>query len=266
MVDITEISKTMDWALECGMDEETRKYFSEHESELEKLYLRLKMLFSDRSKSAVAVCRGLFGKPSADLEPEELEELEEEFQRLSTWQKTKLAFDPFLTIVVSLLGAPMIAMSLALMYGALCDNLSLTIVARQFLGAASIVALIALYFLVRSITDHFAKFNLKEEMKRKKASSLELRQKENNEVIDFNKLELKKNWKSTANIAKLESALKSWISWKLVNDHKVVASSRDQVERQLNVKVWFEPSYENFDLYVRDDEDFCFAYEISLDS
>lgn len=75
------------------------------------------------------------------------------------------------------------------------------------------------------------------------------------EKLDFNMLELKEKWRSSENVSKLEEALKSWISWRMANDDTVIAVSREQIEKRLNV-------------IVRTDvdalPDFCFLFSISI--
>ena len=75
------------------------------------------------------------------------------------------------------------------------------------------------------------------------------------ETLDFNMLELKEKWRSSENVSKLEEALKSWISWRMTNDDTVIAASRAQIERRLNV-------------IVRTDvdalPDFCFLFSITI--
>lgn len=75
------------------------------------------------------------------------------------------------------------------------------------------------------------------------------------ETLDFNMLELKEKWRSSENVSKLEEALKSWISWRMANDDTVIAASRAQIEKRLNV-------------IVRTDvdalPDFCFLFSITI--
>ena len=75
------------------------------------------------------------------------------------------------------------------------------------------------------------------------------------EMLDFNMLELREKWKSSENVSKLEEALKSWISWRMANDDTVIAASRDQIEKRLNVIVRTD---------VESLPDFCFLFSITI--
>ena len=85
--------------------------------------------------------------------------------------------------------------------------------------------------------------------------SLLSRKNSGEEKLDFNMLELKEKWISSENVSKLEEALKSWISWRMANDDTVIAASREQIEKRLNVIVRTD---------VESLPDFCFIFSISI--
>ena len=85
--------------------------------------------------------------------------------------------------------------------------------------------------------------------------SLLSRKNSGEEKLDFNMLELKEKWISSENVSKLEEALKSWISWRMANDDTVIAASREQIEKRLNVIVRTD---------VDGLPDFCFLFSITI--
>lgn len=212
MVDITEISKTMDWASECGMDEETRAYFSERESSLESLYQRLKA----EAIKQPGNCRisGVFADDKSKI-------FRSFFNDIENVKALARLISAVCFIVFCILALVSSKNSYKMVY-----------VASGF-G----FLLIAIGPLLDSIFSLLSRSN------------------SGAEKLDFNMLELKEKWISSENVSKLEEALKSWISWRMANDDTVIATSREQIEKRLNVIVRTD---------VEALPDFCFLFSITI--
>ena len=207
MIGITEICKTLDWASECGMDEETRAYFSSHEQELEAIYEKLK---EEGIYSTPCSIEGTFGLSSNNSFGEDERK---KFKSKLTVSNFKFA----LTVVCLFLfiGCLFAALNMLLFFR--IDSLE-----KIFLFGAAIFG-----FLIPAINPIFDFFT-------------EDRKPSKKPILDFRLIEMRKKWSSYANIIKLEEGMKSWIFWKMSNDQEVIADSKEQIESHLKLKIWLE--------------------------
>lgn len=212
MIDTTEICKKIDWASECGMDEETRAYFSKHESSLESLYQRLK----DKVVKQPGNCRisGVFADDKSKIFGSFFNDIENVKALARLISAVCFIVFCILALVSSKNSYKMVYIAsgfgfLLIVIGPLLDSI-FSLLSRSNSGA---------------------------------------------EKLDFNMLELKEKWISSENVSKLEEALKSWISWRMANDDTVIATSREQIEKRLNVIVRTD---------VEALPDFCFLFSITI--
>lgn len=224
MIDITEISKTIDWATECKMDKETRAYFSSREQELEQLYKTLK---EEAIRATPCCIDGTFGLGSVDsLGEDECEKF-----------KSKLRISNFkfvLNVVCSFL-----------FIGCIFASLNMLLFRKDLLGKIFFYGTFVFGFLMPAINPIVDFFTEDKKQNEKSAK---------NHVLDFRLIEMRKKWSSDSNLIKLEDGLKSWIIWRMSTDPEVIIDSKELIESHLDLKVWLEDRMPMF----------CFQYKIEL--
>ena len=224
MIDITEISKTIDWVTECKMDKETRSYFSSREQELEQLYENLKQ---EAIRATPCCIEGTFGLSSIDSLGED------EHEKFKS--KLKDSNVKFVLTVVCLF----------LFTGCLFMALNMLLIRNHSLEKISLFGAAVFGFLIPAINpivDFFTEDKKQTEKIDKKP------------VLDFRLIEMRKKWRSYSNIAKLENGLKSWIVWRMSTDQNVITDSKELIESHLELKIWLEDGMPMF----------CFQYKIEL--
>lgn len=209
MIDTTEICKKIDLASECGMDEETRAYFSSREQELEAIYKKLK---EEAIRATPCCIDGTFGLSSVDSLGEDEHE--------NFKSKLKVSNVKFVLTVVCLF----------LFTGCLFTALNMLLIRNHSLEKISLFGAAVFGFLIPAINpivDFFTK-----DRKPKKTTK--------KPILDFRLIEMRKKWSSDSNIIKLEDGLKSWIIWRMLTDQEVIADSKELIESHLNLKIWLE--------------------------
>ena len=224
MIDITEISKTIDWATECKMDKETRSYFSSREQELEQLYKTLK---EEAIRATPCCIEGTFGLSSIESFGEDERKKFESKLKISNFKLVLIAICAFSFI------------------GCITATFAMLIFGIASLGKIFFYGAFVFGFLmpaINPIVDFFTKDEKQAEKTNKKP------------VLDFRLIEMRKKWCSDSNIAKLENGLKSWIVWKMSTDQEVITDSKELIESHLELKIWLEDGMPMF----------CFQYKIEL--
>ena len=224
MIDITEISKTIDWATECKMDKETRSYFSHHKDELEQLYENLK---EEAIRATPCCIEGTFGLSSIENFGED------ECEKF----KSKLKISNFKLVLT--------AICLFLFTGCLFTALNMLLIRKHSLEKISLFGAAVFGFLIPAINpivDFFTEDKKQTEKIDKKP------------VLDFRLIEMRKKWCSDSNIMKLKDGLKSWIVWRMSTDQNVITDSKELIESHLELKIWLEDGMPIF----------CFQYKIEL--